>query len=160
MTICPRCGKLLSTQQALEYHLKKKIPCNSLYRCGNCSKEFNSNEELLLHKRNCTMPHAKLSRIVKTQSFNNVYILDQQLAIAYCDDKSLVGKQFPSLYSKNTRDLLRDEIRKGMEPHLFMRHGAGEKSAYYLCAFPCGDRFVVLEKPLVPMNGPPGFLTP
>ena len=53
MPICFRCGKTLSTNQALEYHLNKIRKCNELLRCKICNKIFNTKLELNLHERQC-----------------------------------------------------------------------------------------------------------
>ena len=160
MPSCPRCGKRLCSQQALEYHLQKKKRCNSLTNCESCGKSFRSREEFLIHKQNCTMPPQKLSRIVRNDSFNNVYILDQKLNIVHNENSDVIGKQFVLLFHPYTRDRLRDEIRTGMEKSMYKKVGTGCNRATYLCSFPCGDKFVVLEKPFVVKNKLPGSQTP
>ena len=52
MPICPRCGKTLSTYQALEYHLKKKNKCGSI-KCKICDKTFETKLALQMHCLEC-----------------------------------------------------------------------------------------------------------
>lgn len=52
MPVCPRCGKVLSTQQALEYHLKRKFKCGQI-KCYICGRIFNTHLELQMHKIEC-----------------------------------------------------------------------------------------------------------
>ena len=47
--ICPRCGKQLCTEQALQYHLNKKVKCNQQWKCGKCDRLFEKRRDLLLH---------------------------------------------------------------------------------------------------------------
>ena len=44
MSICPRCGKVMCSEQSLQYHLNRKTPCNSLhciYCKSVCLNKFN-----------------------------------------------------------------------------------------------------------------------
>ena len=52
MPICPRCGKTLSTQQALEYHLQKKNKCGSI-KCKICDQSFDTKLSLQMHCLKC-----------------------------------------------------------------------------------------------------------
>ena len=157
---CPRCGKILSSQQALEYHLRRVKRCNSAFKCDDCNKMFRSKEEYLIHKHSCYMPPEKLSRIVQNKHYDIVYILDQSLNIIHCADTTIRGKSFPLLFHHFMRDKLREQIRTGMEKELFKKCGLGYESATWLCSFPCGDKFVVLEKKFQAKHKLPGFLTP
>ena len=51
--ICPRCGKMLATEQTLYYHLvKKKHKCSEL-KCLTCNKQFNNKNEFDVHSAFC-----------------------------------------------------------------------------------------------------------
>lgn len=52
MPICPRCGKSLTTEQALQYHLNKKYKCNSI-KCEKCNQTFDTKLKLQMHCINC-----------------------------------------------------------------------------------------------------------
>jgi len=52
MPICPRCGKSLSSEQALAYHLNRKYKCGT-WKCGKCSVVFDTKFALQLHENNC-----------------------------------------------------------------------------------------------------------
>jgi len=53
MPICPRCGKSLSSDQALTYHLNKKYRCGS-WECQKCDKKFDTKFDKNIHEMNCT----------------------------------------------------------------------------------------------------------
>tara|TARA_Y100000389_G_scaffold2164_1_gene2197 strand:+ start:19916 stop:20257 length:342 start_codon:yes stop_codon:yes gene_type:complete len=52
MPICPRCGKCLSSEQALSYHLNKKYKCGT-WACMKCSQKFDTKLQLQLHEMHC-----------------------------------------------------------------------------------------------------------
>ena len=52
MPICPRCGKTLSSDQALQYHLNKKYKCGT-WKCGLCDIVFDTKFSLNIHKLSC-----------------------------------------------------------------------------------------------------------
>lgn len=53
MPICPRCGKTLSSEQALTYHLNRKYRCNT-WVCSKCSVVFNTKFDLHIHQLKCS----------------------------------------------------------------------------------------------------------
>jgi PAS domain S-box-containing protein len=50
--VCHRCGTILSSEQALQYHLNKKTKCNDL-QCSKCKGIFPSKGKLNLHLVHC-----------------------------------------------------------------------------------------------------------
>lgn len=52
MPICPRCGKCLSSEQALTYHLNRKYKCGT-WNCVNCKTHFNTKFQLQMHEMEC-----------------------------------------------------------------------------------------------------------
>lgn len=52
MPICPRCGKSLSSEQALQYHLNRKFKCGT-WKCMKCSSSFDTKFDLNIHEMNC-----------------------------------------------------------------------------------------------------------
>lgn len=52
MPICPRCGKQLTSDQALTYHLNRKYKCNS-WKCSKCEKSCNTRLDLQMHEMHC-----------------------------------------------------------------------------------------------------------
>lgn len=52
MPICPRCGKSLSSEQALQYHLNRKFKCGT-WKCLKCSSSFDTKFDLNIHEMNC-----------------------------------------------------------------------------------------------------------
>ena len=76
MPVCPRCGKSLSSEQALMYHLNKKFRCGS-WKCEKCSKAFDTKFDKNIHEMNCEStlclpPHDILQSIFN--SFENIEI--------------------------------------------------------------------------------------
>jgi len=52
MPICPRCGKSLTSDQALNYHLNRKFRCG-IWNCTRCNINFNTKHQLTLHEIQC-----------------------------------------------------------------------------------------------------------
>lgn len=52
MPICPRCGKNLSSEQALTYHLNRKYRCNT-WVCSKCTVVFSTKFDLHIHQLKC-----------------------------------------------------------------------------------------------------------
>ena len=52
MPICPKCGKSLSSEQALSYHLNRKYKCGT-WRCMECKRSFDTKLQLQLHEFRC-----------------------------------------------------------------------------------------------------------
>lgn len=52
MPICPRCGKCLSSDQALTYHLNRKYRCGT-WKCTKCNDIFNTKFHLQMHEMKC-----------------------------------------------------------------------------------------------------------
>jgi hypothetical protein len=52
MPICPRCGKSLSSEQALTYHLNRKYRCG-VWNCIKCKTNFNTKFDLQIHEMKC-----------------------------------------------------------------------------------------------------------
>tara|TARA_B100001996_G_scaffold369160_1_gene342329 strand:+ start:525 stop:971 length:447 start_codon:yes stop_codon:yes gene_type:complete len=52
MTICPKCGKSFSSEQALCYHLNKKYPCGT-WKCNTCNSTFDTKFALKIHSMSC-----------------------------------------------------------------------------------------------------------
>lgn len=52
MPICPRCGKTLSSDQALTYHLNRKYKCGC-WKCACCLADFDTKFALKIHEVSC-----------------------------------------------------------------------------------------------------------
>ena len=79
MPICFKCGKDLATDQSLQYHLQKRVPCNTL-NCLKCKKQFPNKLLLDNHKHECLLENttnADLRYYIydKIQS-KNIYIIE------------------------------------------------------------------------------------
>ena len=64
--MCYKCGKNLTTEQSLKYHISRKYPCDSKELKCECGHLFPSRLDLRVHKisclNDCKMP------IIKTVS--------------------------------------------------------------------------------------------
>ena len=77
MPICFKCGKNLATDQSLQYHLQKRVPCNTL-NCSKCKKQFPNKILLDNHKHECIYTihnHSRYEVFDQIQS-NNIYIIE------------------------------------------------------------------------------------
>jgi len=52
MPICPRCGKCLTSDQALTYHMNRKYKCGS-WKCSKCEQVCNTKLDLQMHHIHC-----------------------------------------------------------------------------------------------------------
>ena len=89
MPICFKCGKNLATDQSLQYHLQKRVPCNTL-NCNKCKIQFPNKLLLDNHKHECSYTTNNNSRyeIFDQIQSQNIYIieLDKQFDIKYISD--------------------------------------------------------------------------
>ena len=52
MPICPKCGKHLTSEQALTYHLNRKYKCGT-WKCATCNKVCTTKLDLQMHEIHC-----------------------------------------------------------------------------------------------------------
>lgn len=52
MPICPKCGKHLTSEQALTYHLNRKYKCGS-WKCCKCALVCKTKLDLQMHEMHC-----------------------------------------------------------------------------------------------------------
>lgn len=77
MPICPRCGKCLSSEQALTYHLNRKYKCGT-WNCVKCGVNFNTKFQLQMHEMQCIgnrETHAYPTTDVLLQIFQTMPVL-------------------------------------------------------------------------------------
>ena len=103
MHICPRCGKQLSTLQALNYHLQKKVKCNST---TICKSKYNVDLYTLL-----TADHQFDSTVIVCDT------LFQILKLSNISDDEFVSSNSTYLYSyiKNKETFFRNIAQKEKE---------------------------------------------
>jgi len=70
MPVCPRCGKCLSSDQALTYHMNKKFKCGS-WKCFKCSTVLGTKLDLQMHHMHC-LPKKELPYAVLLEVFENI----------------------------------------------------------------------------------------
>jgi len=94
MPTCFRCGKVLSSQSSLNYHLNKKYTCNQAWTCTFCDKHFQTKcdkrtHEISCHKRN------QNDNFIKTMSSNitgTIHKINSRLNIIQSSDCKYIGK--------------------------------------------------------------------
>ena len=109
MPICPRCGKCLSSEQALSYHLNRKYKCG-YWHCNKCKEIFNTKFNLQMHELRCLNTGTEYipSTEVLTKIYNKLPIGIVQLD----DQKNVIS------YSKKceefvmTKDITLEDISK------------------------------------------------
>ncbi len=78
MPICPRCGKCLSSEQALSYHLNKKYKCGT-WKCINCQECFDTKFQLQMHEMACYNDRAE------APSYDNLRLLYLKTPIIFLE---------------------------------------------------------------------------
>lgn len=118
MPICPKCGKSLSSEQALAYHLNRKFKCGT-WKCMKCSKQFDTKFDLNIHEMNCITqridcPSYDILRLFYTHSnvifyqldeFDKIKSISPQFNEKYmlnCED--YIGKNYYNTYNNNIRN--------------------------------------------------------
>ena len=152
---CFRCGKMLCTQQALNYHLTKAKKCNSPHTCQFCDKSFKSEVDLLYHKKECNMSYKKLAEILKPHDNATMFILDEFLNLIYTDNSE--RNDFLTSLSENSRIKFRQNYAYGFPKELFKLN---DGTPVHISNFPKNELFVVIEQPYVHPLARKGFLTP
>lgn len=86
MPICPRCGKSLCTNQALDYHLRKKFKCSD-NSCNICKLQFENR-----YKRDAHIKYCKAQKLFHTfaKCYTNVYVLDSKMNILSCNSSEMI----------------------------------------------------------------------
>lgn len=159
MAVCPRCGKHMSSSQALEYHLKKRKPCNAPNSCPKCNSVFDTSVELWEHKQVCKLAPNTLRKIVQSHSSDNIYVLDLNLCILAGNDSSLIGRKYIKTIVTPLQKNVELHIRsQEVERMLTKKRHSGH--AVFISSFPCNNTYIVFETIFSPRNKCPGFLTP
>ena len=143
MPICSRCGKPLSTQQALEYHLRKKKKCTTIFNCKNCNKDFASNMEMLYHQMTCNMELHKIASIMKQDDENSVFITDTNFEILYTDE---------DCEYMHYLDRIHPDFRIDSQKHLSIGTIGNLTKLWnsrpvYISSMPQNNTLVIIEKP-------------
>ena len=103
MPICPRCGKSLTSEQALCYHLNKKFKCAS-WKCQKCSQVFDTKFMLNIHQLKCEDVKLNLDNI-------------PFIALEYSNDFKIIkiNSQAESSFNLDVSKLLGTEINQDDE---------------------------------------------
>ena len=126
MSKCPRCGRVFTSEQCLDYHLtKKKVKCNSV-KCYTCNQMFNTISKLNIHKVTCVqnISDNKLSVNINNDivclSFKNlenihIYIFDSEIGIDVYDydyyivnNRHMIVFEFMNIIDTSVRKIVLD----------------------------------------------------
>ena len=115
MPVCPRCGKLLSSEQALSYHLNKKYKCGT-WKCLNCHDCFDSKFQLTLHEMNCydvrvEVPSYDVLRMLYLYSKVIVLSIDNKRITSISPNcEHIIGYSQAELIGKSLEDVPLEEV--------------------------------------------------
>lgn len=101
MPICPRCGKSLSSEQALSYHLNRKYKCGT-WKCMKCTLVFDTKLQLQIHEMKCGVPiieypNYDILRRMYEKIPNILYEIDNNVIVKSNKDDTSVGKNISIL---------------------------------------------------------------
>lgn len=120
MPICPRCGKCLSSEQALTYHLNRKYRCG-IWNCVKCKENFNTKFQLQIHEMSCIG-----DRNVYTKKYPSVDLLLSMyeklplMIIEYDPDNKQVlsvSPQCESMFGVRSENIMGKQLDKLKEEH-------------------------------------------
>lgn len=115
---CPRCGKILSTKQALDYHLSKQKRCHPTRICIYCGTHCKTDRDLKLHQSTCCASFLHLLGLLKNESFDDLVLLDSKLKVHYSTIDGLhVNDYLSKCIHKNLSHNIPDWIHKKNIPH-------------------------------------------
>jgi len=119
MPVCPRCGKSLSSEQALTYHMNRKYRCG-IWNCIRCKQNFNTKFDLQIHEMKCIgdrrMESNKKINYPSTETLFEIYkimpyaILEiddvtQHIITASPKTNDILGSSSESLVGCNVNDI-------------------------------------------------------
>ena len=120
MPRCFKCGKELATDQSLQYHLNKRVKCNSLY-CDICHKQFPNKLLYETHFHVCQKSKRELSTIERYKVYdfiksNNIFLieLDREKHIQYIS-KHFIDKLSESFMDQKLSDLLSESTQENLD---------------------------------------------
>lgn len=104
MPICPKCGKSLSSEQALSYHLNRKFKCGT-WKCLKCSKQFDTKFDLNIHEMNCITQRIECpSYDILRVFYNNCDVIFYELDEFNCIKS--ISPQFKKLFSLHNENYI------------------------------------------------------
>ena len=97
MPICYKCGKSLSSEQALTYHMNRKYKCGT-WKCAQCNLSFSTKFDMNIHLLHCEQfksHHPMPSADVLSDLFQNI-----PLSILVVNDNNIVSYFTPYTKTK------------------------------------------------------------
>lgn len=118
MPICPRCGKCLSSEQALTYHLNRKYKCG-IWNCVKCKENFNTKFQMQIHEMSCigdrTAPDLVSRSHPSTDTLLTVYTKIPAMIIEYDPNNHHVmnvSPQCESIFGLRSEQLLGKTVQR------------------------------------------------
>jgi hypothetical protein len=155
MPICPKCGSLLCTEQALSYHLAKKKPCQLKLNCDTCLFTFETKLELRNHEKQC---FTKSKFDDYNDSFDNIIAfskLDGSVIFSNTQFRKIHGivkDIFCKLENRNI-ELMRNIIKQNGTSIFYGRNDTTSKCIdYQCCILYFQDYNLLIEKQIPSSN--------
>jgi PAS domain-containing protein len=95
MPICPRCGKSLSSEQALMYHLNRKYKCGT-WKCHKCLESFETKFALNIHTNLCSSDR---KHVIPSYDILLKIYLNSKCVFVETDSKSIIHSISPNCES-------------------------------------------------------------
>lgn len=112
MPICPRCGKCLSSDQALTYHLNRKYRCGT-WKCTKCNDIFNTKFHLQMHELSCIKVEDNTPMVdyllTLYKSLPNVIVsVDKENLVSNCTPnvEKILNIKFNDIKNKDLHEIL------------------------------------------------------
>ena len=93
MPVCPRCGKSLSSDQALTYHLNRKYKCGT-WKCAKCETLFDTKFALNIHETACNSDRKYI--IPSYDVLCNIYSKSSQMLFIEIDTNKIIHSISPN----------------------------------------------------------------
>jgi PAS domain-containing protein len=119
MPICPRCGKCLSSEQALTYHLNRKYRCG-IWNCVKCTENFNTKFQMQIHEMSCIGDRAVYHTQPPTDVLLTVYESIPAMIIEYDPHNNgvlRVSPQCESLFGLHSEELIGKKLNQLKEQY-------------------------------------------
>ena len=146
MPICYRCGKVLSTNQALDYHLNKKYKCNFAWKCIHCKETFDTQLKLNAHVKLCEQSDTMYNFVCKVNQENQCYLLSPSLKIlkSNSDSDINIGKPYLHLINNKMHKYISSQIHNVCERELIKKV---DNAVHVISVTKSPFGYILVEKP-------------
>ena len=158
MPICPRCGKILSTNQALEYHLSKQKKCSTKLNCFTCGYLCSTNLEMKIHKSHCDSSFHHLVSLLGRNTFDDIVLVDSRFKVYYSSISGLnINDNLLKLIHQNLGHNVSSWIQNPNIPHFTKTNN---NVPIYITFTEYSNFYIAFIRKFKHKYKLPGFLTP